>query len=91
MFWVAVMMEASLMSNANIMLSEAELDVDYIITEIDTQDEELESFLLTLGCYVGEVITVVSSLGENLVVSINDARYGIDRELAEAVNVRVSE
>ncbi len=77
------------MNDTSIMLSEAEVDKDYIITAIDTRDEELESFLLTLGCYIGEVITVVSSLGENLVVSINDARYGIDRELAEALSVKL--
>ena len=68
-------------------LNEAELGKDYIIKDVDTQgDEEMESFLFSLGCYSGESITVVDKK-RNLVVSIKDARYNIDPELASAIMI----
>ena len=60
---------------------------EYIIKNIITQDEELDSFLFSLGCYEGEPITVVSHLKGGCVVSIKDGRYTIDRQLAEAIAV----
>lgn len=68
-------------------LSEAEVDVEYTIKKVETDDEEIKSFLFTLGCYEGEKITVISILAENYVISIKDARYSIDSELAEAIIV----
>ncbi len=66
-------------------LNEAELGKDYVIKDVDTQgDTEMKSFLFSLGCYSGETITVVSKK-RNLVVSIKDARYNIDSELASAI------
>ncbi len=41
-------------------LTTAELGVEYKIKNIETDDEELNSFLFSLGCYSGEEITVVS-------------------------------
>ncbi|MCR4842306.1 MAG: ferrous iron transport protein A [Eubacterium sp.] len=68
-------------------LLDAELGTEYIIKGVDTQgDEELESFLFSLGCYSGEAITVVDKR-TNLVVSIKDARYNIDPELANAITI----
>lgn len=66
-------------------LREAEVDKEYIIRNIDTDDEELDSFLFSLGCYSGEPITVVSHLKGGCVVSIKDSRYNIDNELADAI------
>lgn len=60
---------------------------EYIIKDIVTNDEELESFLFSLGCYSGEPITVVSHLKGGCVVSIKDARYNIDTDLAEAISI----
>ena len=60
---------------------------EYIIKTIETDDEELNSFLFSLGCYSGEPITVVKSKKKNLVVSIKDARYNIDSRLAAAIKV----
>ena len=60
---------------------------DYIIQQIATDDEELDAFLFSLGCYSGETITVVSHLKGGCVVSIKDGRYNIDRQLAEAIVV----
>lgn len=68
-------------------LSKAEVDVEYTIKKIKTDDEEIRNFLFTLGCYEGEKITVISKLAENYIVSIKDARYSIDTELAEAIIV----
>lgn len=66
-------------------LSEAQEGKEYIIEQINTDDEELNSFLFSLGCYSGEKITVVSHLKNSCMVSIKDARYNIDRQLAEAI------
>ena len=58
---------------------------EYIIQQICTDDEELDAFLFSLGCYSGEGITVVSHLKGGCVVSIKDGRYNIDNQLAEAI------
>ncbi len=58
---------------------------EYIIKEINTDDEELNSFLFSLGCYSGEPITVIAHLKGGCVVSIKDARYNIDAQLAKAI------
>ena len=60
---------------------------EYIIQQINTDDEELNAFLFSLGCYAGEPITVVSHLKGGCVVSIKDGRYNIDRQLAAAITV----
>ncbi len=68
-------------------LTEAQIGEEYIIKEIDTDDEEMNGFLFTLGCYSGEPITVISRLKGGCVVSIKDGRYNIDNQLAEAIIV----
>ena len=68
-------------------LREAEEGKEYIIQQIETDDEELEAFLFSLGCYSGEPITVVSHLKGSCIVSIKDGRYNIDSQLAEAIIV----
>lgn len=60
---------------------------EYIIKSIDTEDDELEAFLFSLGCYSGEPITVVSRINGGCVVAIKDARYNIDNDLAAAISV----
>ena len=66
-------------------LMSAQEGKEYIIRGIETDDEEMDAFLFSLGCYSGEPITVVSHLKKSCVVSIKDARYNIDRELASAI------
>ncbi|MBQ7132611.1 MAG: ferrous iron transport protein A [Oscillospiraceae bacterium] len=66
-------------------LKAAEEGKEYIIQRIDTDDEELDAFLFSLGCYSGEPITVISHLKGGCVVSIKDGRYNIDNELAKAI------
>nr|WP_026472859.1 FeoA family protein [Allobaculum stercoricanis] len=58
---------------------------EYVIQDIETDDEELDAFLFSLGCYSGETITVVSHIKSGCVVSIKDARYTIDNQLADAI------
>ncbi len=60
---------------------------EYTIRHIATEDEELNAFLFSLGCYSGETITVVSRMKGGCVVSIKDGRYHIDNPLAEAIEV----
>ena len=68
-------------------LLDAKEGEEYIIQAISTEDEELESFLFSLGCYSGEPITVISHLKGGCVVSIKDARYSIDIDLAKAISI----
>lgn len=68
-------------------LNEVEVGKDYIVKEINTDDEEMQSFLFSLGCYSGEPITVVTHKRRNLVLSIKDARYNIDSYLASLIVV----
>ncbi len=65
-------------------LTSATLGKEYIVKSIEA-DEKMKSFLFTLGCYEGEPLTVISTVSDNYVVSIKDARYSIDRELAEVI------
>ena len=68
-------------------LNVAEEGKEYIIKDINTDDEELNAFLFSLGCYSGEPITVISRLKGGCVVSIKDGRYSIDKQLAEAITI----
>lgn len=68
-------------------LTNAQEGKEYIIKAIETDDEELDAFLFSLGCYSGEPITVISHLKGGCVVSIKDGRYNIDNQLAEAIAI----
>lgn len=68
-------------------LRETQIGEEYIIKDIHTDDEELNAFLFSLGCYSGEAITVISRSKRGCVVSIKDGRYNIDNQLSEAIIV----
>jgi len=68
-------------------LSQAQEGRDYIIKAIETDDEELNAFLFSLGCYSGEMITMISKKKSGCIVAVKDGRYNIDRELSEAIVV----
>lgn len=68
-------------------LSSVNIGEEYIVKEIQTDDEELNAFLFSLGCYTGEPITVISKRRGGCVVSIKDGRYNLDNQLAEAIIV----
>ena len=69
----------------NMSLIHAKEGKEYIIQQINTGDEELNSFLFTLGCYSGEPITVISRKKNGCVISLKDSRYNIDTALASAI------
>ena len=68
-------------------LTHALEDKEYVIKQIETEDDELNAFLFSLGCYAGEPITVISHLKGSCIVSIKDGRYNIDNQLASAIIV----
>ena len=68
-------------------LRAAEEGKEYIIQQIHTDDEELNAFLFSLGCYTGETITVIAHRKGGCTVSIKDGRYNIDTQLAEAIMI----
>ena len=69
-------------------LRDAEEGKEYIVDKIVTDDEEMDSFLFSLGCYSGEPITVIASRKSGMTVSIKDGRYNIDVALAEAIEIK---
>lgn len=68
-------------------LTEAQEGKEYIVREIASDDEEMDAFLFSLGCYSGEPITVISRLKGGCVVSIKDGRYNIDNQLASVIMI----
>jgi ferrous iron transport protein A len=66
-------------------LTHAQEGKEYIVSRIDTDDEELDAFLFSLGCYSGEPITVIAHRKHGCVISVKDGRYNIDTQLAEAI------
>ena len=68
-------------------LRTAEEGKEYIVQSIDVDDEELVSFLFSLGCYSGEAITVISHRRSGAVVSIKDGRYNLDPDLLESISI----
>lgn len=68
-------------------LRQAKIGKEYIIECIDTDDDQLDSFLFSLGCYTGEYITVISHLKGGEIVSIKDGRYSFDSHLSKAITI----
>lgn len=66
-------------------LTDAVEGQEYVIHQIDTDDEEMNSFLFSLGCYSGEKITVISHIKGGCIVAVKDARYNFDDQLAGAI------
>ena len=67
---------------------QAEEGIEYIVDKIETNDQELDAFLFSLGCYAGEPITVISKRRSGMTISIKDGRYAIDKALGEAIILR---
>ena len=68
-------------------LNQAEIGKEYIIVDIQTEDEELNTFLFSLGCYEGQTITVISRVRGGCNVAIKDGRYNIDSQLASTIKI----
>ena len=72
---------------ADMSLADAKVGEEYFVKDIIAEDEELRSFLFSLGCYSGEPITVISHIRGGCVVSVKEARYNMDRSLAQAIMI----
>ena len=68
-------------------LKTAQPGQEYLIRAIETDDDEMDAFLVSLGCYAGEPITVISRRRGTCVVSIKDGRYTIGDDLAECIEL----
>lgn len=66
-------------------LREAIEGKEYIIKTVETDDEEMDAFLFSLGCYSGEPITVIAQKKKGCTVALKNSRYNIDSDLAEAI------
>lgn len=71
-------------------LAEGTVGSSYTVLGVNTEDEELDDFLFTLGCYSGEKITLVSIMSENFVTSIRDGRYSLSHDLADTILVELA-
>ena len=71
-------------------LLEAEEGKTYIVSEINTNDDEMTAFLFRLGCYEGEPVTLISKKRKGCVVAIKDGRYSLDKQLASAVLIEAN-
>lgn len=67
-------------------LSQVDKGITYIIKALNG-NEEINSFLFTLGCFEGEKISVIKKTYSNLIVNIKGVRYGIDSKLADTIEV----
>ena len=67
---------------------QAEEGIEYVVDKIETNDQELDAFLFSLGCYAGEPITIISKRKSGMTISIKDGRYAIDKALGEAIILR---
>ena len=68
-------------------LSMAEEGIEYTVKSVNTDDDELNAFLFSLGCYSGEPITVIKKRRSGSVIAVKDGRYSIDRNLAEVIEI----
>jgi ferrous iron transport protein A len=68
-------------------LSNGNTNTQYDIASITTHDEGMKDFLFTLGCYPGEKITLISQVSSSYVINVKDARYSIDRDLADSIEI----
>ncbi len=66
-------------------LASANINEEYLIKRVETNNDEMKDFLFTLGCYEGEAITVISIICDQYIVVVKDARYSIDKNLATAI------
>jgi len=49
--------------------------------------EEVRKFLENLGFVDGTVVTVVSSLGGNMILKVKDSRVALGRDMASKIQV----
>lgn len=76
-----------MLGGGSMTLNDADIGMEYKVRNINAEDEEMVSFLFSLGCYSGEPITVVSKKRSGVVVSIKDGRYNMDKDLSSAIEI----
>lgn len=64
----------------------ADRDKEYIIRKVGGSPE-VKKHLENLGFVVGGTVSVVTSLGGNLIVNVKEARVGISREMAQRIMI----
>lgn len=52
-----------------------------------TGNDETRRFLNSLGFVAGEMITIVSELGGNLIIKVKGARVALDKSMASRIMV----
>ena len=67
-------------------IQKGEKGIIYTIKSIKG-NEEVNKFLFTLGCFEGETISIVKKMHTNLIINIKGGRYGIDKDLAEVIEI----
>lgn len=68
-------------------LTDAPAGATYVIEQIDTRDDEMDSFLARLGAFPGQRITLLSKKRSSCIVVVKNGRYSLDLDLARAVRV----
>lgn len=64
----------------------ADIGTEYIIKKIGG-NPEIKKHLENLGFVVGGTVTVVNSMGGNLIVNVKESRVAISREMAQKIMV----
>ena len=59
----------------------------YKIKSIDTEDEKVKEFLLSLGFVSGETVEVIIKQRHGVVVLIKECRYSLDKNIASTIIV----
>ena len=72
-------------------LIDCAINKNYVISEINANEEGMGEFLFTLGCYPGEIITILSQVSSSYIINVKDARYSIDKDLASAIRIQETE
>ena len=66
-------------------LDKAKELTSYKIKSIDTKDEKVKEFLLSLGFVPGETVEVIIKQRHGVVVLIKESRYSLDVSIASAI------
>lgn len=85
LFWNQRKVQKKIILEKDNTLAKAKRNTEYTIKTVQTDNDEMKDFLFTLGCYAGEKITVISVFADNYVISVKDARYSIDSDLADCI------
>jgi ferrous iron transport protein A len=68
------------------LLTDVRIGQTVTVKEIETKDK-IKNFLVSLGCFEGEKITLISILSGNYIVNIKDSRYAIEKKIAQSILV----